>query len=217
MTECDYCGETVPESGYLEHLRDEHDDELGRIDRRRVDAASGSGFSVPTGPVVLLAIFGVTVAFIVYLAFFSGGASGGTVNGYEVAQTPTNVGSQHTHGPIDVVIDGTELDFSRDEYQRFREYRAFHFEPGTGEGELWHVHAQGVTLQYAMATIGIGVTASSVTFEGTTYLDSDPAWNVSVTVDGEPVDPATYVLQGVGDMQAAYEQGDHVRIVVRAE
>lgn len=218
MTECDYCGETVPEADYVDHLRAEHVEELGPIDRRRVDAAggTGSGFAVPTGPAVLVGIVGVVVAVVVYLAFFSGGASGTTVNGYEVAQTPTNLQSQHAHGPMDVVIAGEELDFSRPEYQRHSEYHAFHFEPGAGEGEIWHVHAQGVTLEYALATLGIGVTADSVSFEGTTYLDSDPDWNVSVTVDGQPVDPETYVLQGVGTVQAAYERGDHVRVVVEA-
>ena len=215
MTECDYCGASVPEDDYLDHLGDEHYDALGRIDRRRVDDASGEERDVPTGPIALLAIVGITVAAIVYLAFFSG-SSAATVEGHEVAQTPTDLRSQHTHGPIDVTIAGEELNFSRAEYQRYRQYPAFHFEPGAGEGELWHVHAEGVTLEYAMATLGIGVTETSVTFEGTTYRDADPDWKVSVTVNGDPVDPATYVLEGVGDLEAAHERGDHVRIVVRA-
>jgi hypothetical protein len=52
-----------------------------------------------------------------------------------------------------------------------------------------------VTLEYAMATLGFDVTPSSVTVDGETYRDTDPAYSVSVTVNGEAVRPETYVLE----------------------
>ncbi len=79
MPECDYCGETVSENRYLDHLREEHYEELGRIDRRRVDGGgtSGDDDGLPVGAIALVAIVGGTLAFIVYLAFFAGGGGGG--------------------------------------------------------------------------------------------------------------------------------------------
>lgn len=216
MPDCDYCeAEFEDEQSYLEHLAASHEGELGTIDRRRVEAATetdgGDGF--PTGPVVLGVVIGFAVLLIVYVIFFVGGGGGanGTVNGIEVAQTPGTVSqSQHAHGLINVTIAGERVDFSRPEYQRPREFRAFHFE--RGNGRMWHKHAGGVTLEYAMATLGIDVSETSVTIDGTTYRDGDPGTNVSITVNGQSVDPATYELQGASDRNP--EEGDFVKIVV---
>lgn len=220
MPECDYCSASFEDEGsYYDHLDAEHADELGAIDRRRVDQhlSEGSGPSVPTGPLILVAVLGFAVLVVVYVTVFVGGDTTGpsdTVNGIEVAQTPTAVNSQHLHGPIDVTIDGQQLDFSRPRFQRPQEYPAFHFEGG--DGSTWHGHAEGITLQYAMATLGINVTDSTVTYDGTTYRGSDPDTSIEVTVDGEAVDPATYTLSGPGDVANAAE-GDHIRIVVRTD
>jgi hypothetical protein len=61
-----------------------------------------------------------------------------------------------------------------------------------------------------MATLGLEVTEDTVTYEGTTYRDSDPGTTVEVLVDGEAIDPSTYTLDGADTA----ENGDHVRIVV---
>jgi hypothetical protein len=121
--------------------------------------------------------------------------------------------SQHGHGLINVTIAGERVDFSRSEYQRPREFSAFHFE--RGNGRMWHKHADGVTLEYAMATLGIGVSENTVAIDGTTYRDSDPGTNVSVTVDGQAVDPATYELEGASSSNPA--QGDFIKIVVSTD
>lgn len=63
-----------------------------------------------------------------------------------------------------------------------------------------------VTLGYTMTTLGIDVTNSTVTYQGTTYRDSAPNTTVTVTVNGQPVTPSEYVLQ----------QGDRVKIVVES-
>ncbi|WP_254536248.1 DUF3105 domain-containing protein [Halomarina litorea] len=82
MPECDYCGESVSENRYLDHLREEHYEELGRIDRRRVGGAdAGDDDGLPIGALALVGIVVGTLALIAYLAFFAGGSGGGGTNG----------------------------------------------------------------------------------------------------------------------------------------
>jgi len=201
MPDCDYCGESFDgEDAYLNHLADEHANELGPIDRRKVEG-QGAGTddivsSIPTGPLALVFVIGVSIALIVYVTFFFGGGSASGPGSGE----PYNVGSVHYHGTINMTVTGERVDFSRSEYQLQAD--AFHFE--SNEGRRWHAHAQGVTLQWAMQSLDINVTENSVTFEGTTYRDSDPDVSVEVTVNDQSVVPSEYVLQ----------EGDHIRIVV---
>lgn len=211
MPDCDYCGATFDEEdAYLAHLREEHGDELGPIDRRRVDEADEAD-GIPLGPLALGGVVVVAAAVVAYVVFVAGGAGdgggsgdGGTVNGIEVAQTPTGPAFQgvHYHGTITMTVTGDRVDFSRQRYQLQAD--AFHFENPEGTVPYrWHAHAPGITLEYAMATLGIHVTDDSVTFAGTTYTDGE-GYRVVVAVDDEDVDPAEYVLK----------EGDRVRIVV---
>lgn len=227
MPECNYCGDTFEdEAAELRHLQEEHEGELGPIDQRRVEeefeGAEDSG--IATGPLVLGVVILAAVLVVVYVVVFVGGGSGaspatetaadgdaGEASLAEVAQTPGAMGSAHEHGTIEVVIDGQRIDFSRQEYQLAADQ--FHFEGG--EGRVWHKHATGVTLEWAMASLDIGVSEETVVFEGTVYRDSDPGTTVTVEVNGEPVDPQTYVLEGVGAGNA--DQGDTVRIVVETD
>lgn len=200
MPDCRYCDESFDdEASYDDHLRDEHAEELGPIDRRRV-ASDGDGGGLPTGPLALGLVLLASAAVVGYVIFLPGGG-GGTAAG----DGPTNIGGVHYHGTIEMVIAGDTVDFSQPEYQRPREHPAFHFEGG--DGTTWHGHAEGVTLAYAMNTLDISVTADTVTFEGTTYDDADPDTRVSITVNGNAVTPSTYVL----------EEGDAIRIIVEVE
>lgn len=205
MPECSYCGETFDdETAHLEHLRDEHAGDLGTIDQRRVAALDDESSDFPTGPVVLGGVFLIAAAVVAYVIFFAGG-------GGAAGDGPGPMGSAHEHGTMEMVVLGDTVDFSQDQYQLAAD--RFHFESGVGE--VWHTHATGVTLQWAMGTLpDIEVTADSVTYQGTTYENSDPAYEVIVEVNGEPVDPAEHVLEGVSDPSLA-DQGDSVRIVVR--
>ena len=213
MPDCSYCGESFDDDqAHLVHLREEHEGELGTIDKRRVDEElePQDDGEFPTGPVVLGIVLAVAVAIVGYVIFIAGGTGGnGTVNGIQVAQMPGQVSeSAHGHGYINVTIDGQELDFSEQQYQLQADQ--FHFEGG--DGEVWHKHASSVTLEYAMATLGIDVSENTVTFDGTTYRDSDPGTNVTVTVNGAPVNPETYELEGESTSSAG--QGDFIRIIV---
>lgn len=192
MPDCGYCDESfTDEATYHDHLREVHSDELGPIDRRRITAEEGGG--LPTGPLALGLVLLISAAVVGYVIFLPGGGGGGDVG-------PTDLGSVHYHGTLEVVIDGQRVDFSQSRYQLQAD--AFHFEGGVGQ--QWHVHAQGVTLAWAMDSLGIPVTADRVTFEGTTYAAAEADTSVSITVNGDPVTPSAYVLQ----------EGDAVRIVV---
>ena len=205
MPECSYCGETFDEeTAHLRHLEAEHAGDLGTIDKRRVADLGDDDGEFPTGPVVLGGVFLIAIAVVAYVIFFAGGGTG-------TGDSPGSMGSAHEHGTMEMVVLGEEVDFSQDRYQIAAD--RFHFE--NRNGEIWHTHATGVTLQWAMGTLpDIEITEGSVTYQGTTYADDDPSYEVIVEVNGEPVDPAEHVLDGVSDASRA-EQGDAVRIVVR--
>jgi len=197
MPECNYCDDSFEdEETYFAHLEDQHLEELGPIDRRRLGVDEDDEDETrPTGPLLLVGILVVTVAIVGYVLFSP--SNGGDVT---PGQEPTNLGSVHYHGTMEMVVNGQEVDFSRTGYQM--QSSSFHFEGGVGT--RWHVHAQGVTLQYALGTLEMNATESSITYRDTTYRDSDSNTAVRITVNGEPVTPREYGLRG----------GDQVRIVV---
>lgn len=212
MPDCDYCGASFDsETEELKHLKTEHREELGRIDKRRVGDVDVDDGGLPTGPIALGAVILLSAAVVGYVVFIAG--SGGAA-----ADEPTAVGSVHVHGTMEAVIDGEEIDFEAPEYAE--NDNAFHFHQGyhAQYGEhIYHVHAQEVTLQYALSTLGMEVNGEGTVLEfgETTYDDSDPDTTVEITVNGDPVAPGEHVLQGVGpEDQAAQGDGDSVRIVV---
>lgn len=212
MPTCDYCGETFSgEEAYLDHLAATHEGELGRIDSRRIEQHRDTGdggvprTATAVGVVVALALVaggGYALAGGNPIWESGDGTSGGAGSTTAAAPTPHDLGAVHYHGPIAMVVDGQRVDFSKTEYQRQAKF--FHFEGG--DGRRWHGHARDITLERAMATLDIRVTEDSVTFAGTAYTDGENA-RVSVTVNGEPVTPRTYLL----------EEGDAIEIVVESE
>lgn len=208
MPDCEYCHMSFDDGdAYLDHLAAVHADDLGPIDRRRVRAREADDGADWTRPAVLVA--GLAVLAGLALVVSGSGLLGGSDAG-----GPYDYGAVHEHGTMVVVIDGERVDFSQPRYQvQETGDRFFHFEGGNGR--VWHVHGRGVTLAYAMETLGIQVTGDSLTYGGTTYRDGDPGTNVSVRVNGEPVDPEEYVLDGEPVENA--EQGDAVRIEVTVD
>ncbi|MDG5776944.1 hypothetical protein VB773_13155 [Haloarculaceae archaeon H-GB2-1] len=111
---------------------------------------------------------------------------------------------QHLHGTIDVVVDGSALDFGQDRYQRAD--RHFHFEDGMGT--VWHAHSWHITLQYALSSLpNVTVDDGVVTVDGRRYRASDDGTTVTITVNGNTVDPAQYYLK----------DGDHVEVVLETD
>lgn len=112
----------------------------------------------------------------------------------------------HAHGHVEMTVDGEAVNFSQSKYQTPAEHRYFHFE--SGSAPRWHAHSWSVTLEYAMGTFpGIEVTNDSVTYNGTTYDRNDPGTNVSITVNGDAVEPGSYHLK----------DGDSVHIEVTTD
>ena len=204
MPDCDHCGDSFDdETAYLAHLDAEHADELGAIEQRRVeDLDEDEDDGIGTGPLALGGVVVAAAVLVAYLVFVAGGTGSGGVPASveEVAQQPTDTGSVHYHGTMEIVVAGDRVDLSQDRYQLAD--RGFHFE--RGNGEQWHAHARGVTLEYALATLDIGATADSVWYDDTRYTNGENA-NVTLAVNGEVVNPKEYVLQ----------QGDTVRVVIR--
>jgi len=84
MTECDYCGEEVEDDAYVDHLRAEHEGELGTIDRRRVErfGTDGGGGLVSGRTLYLLPVVGAGVVLLAFVLLSGGGGGGnGTAAG----------------------------------------------------------------------------------------------------------------------------------------
>ncbi|WP_435069443.1 hypothetical protein [Haloplanus sp. C73] len=198
MPECRYCGETFDdEDAHEAHLEGTHADELGPIDRRRLSVDDDDG-----GISLRLAALGVVILLagvvVVYATLMGSDGAGRVIE-------PRDTGAVHYHGTINVTIDNQSVGFSQQRFQyESTGVDAFHFEDG--DGSQWHVHARSVTLQWAMATVGLEVNEGTVTVDGTTYGD-DPGETSIVEVDGAEVEPSTYILQ----------EGDHIRIVVASD
>lgn len=210
MPECDYCGESFDsDSPYLRHLKSEHEGELSRLDQRRVDGLEDNS-SLNVGAIVLAAL--VIGGFLVagYVAVIGGGI-GSDEDGPH--------GTAHEHGVLYMEVDGQAVDFAQDRY--ILQDQHFHFDGpgdriGTSDRFVWHVHSQGVTLKYALESLGMSVSddGSEITFEGETYSNDDPDTAVRIRVDGEAVEPAEYELSGADATGAQNGEGDTVRIII---
>ena len=212
--QCRYCDRTFEDEATLQiHLRDDHDpDELGPIDRRHVAGGSETD-GEPTRRRVI-AFGGVALLGLAAVALGLRGDGGG--------DEPSLVHGLDVHGTMRVEIDGTELDLSRED--RFlNNHQVFHFHGGEYDqygAHIWHVHGEGVTLTWALGTLGIDLEDAGrvLHFDGVTYDASDTDVDVAITVNGVTVDPDDYVLAGVGPMrEAAAGAGDDVVIVVTVD
>lgn len=197
MVDCDYCEESFNnEKSYIKHLKKHHRSELKSIDRKRIEEFEEGGllnFDVSLGVLGLGGILILAFGLLGFLLF--GGMSSPSGSNGEVI-----VGSDHYHGTIDVVIDGNNIDFSREIYQL--EDDAFHFEDR--DGQRWHAHASNVSLDYAMQTLDINIhNSSSITFNGNTYTEQN--YNLIFTSNGENINPNNYILK----------QGDNIQIKVQ--
>lgn len=219
MPDCDYCDESFPdESSYLEHLEAAHLDELGPIDRRRVgvddgDESEGSNLALYAVGFGIVALLGALVAYVLVTGVLGDdlGEEGPAPNppGFELGPPgedevyqPYNLGEAHYHGEITVIVDGESIDFRNQEYQHPRASPAFHFEAGEAR---WHGHAEGITLEYALEATAFGVTDEEFYYDGTHYDASEEGTSVTYEVNGESVDPETYVL----------EPDDEIRVVAQ--
>lgn len=194
MPECDYCGAAHDSEGaLLKHLESEHYEELGPIDKRRVDENTGPTDNIPVGPIAVGVVLLAAAAVVGYVVFVAGGSGGQNVG---------QAGSAHYHGTMEMELTGDRIDFSQSQYQ-LRDDR-FHFEGG--EGRTWHAHATGVTFEYAMNALGFRVALGPNEFSTAdrTYTDGQ-GYEVVFEVNGEELSSLNYVLK----------RDDHIRVIVR--
>ncbi|MXR50096.1 hypothetical protein GRX03_00535 [Halovenus sp. WSH3] len=209
MPECDYCADSFSdEDAYLRHLAEEHEGELTRIDQRRVASMRGGSDSGPSNATIGLA--GLSVVMLLAVGLTGYLIVGGSGEG------PTDQGAVHEHGTMEITIDGQRLDLTSAEFAGAD--GAFHFH-GNEQQEygaaVWHKHARGVTLQYALGTLGVEVNddGTELTYDGTTYSEDNPNTSIDIEVDGEAVEPGTHEVAGVADESAA-ANGEGQDIVV---
>ena len=221
MTDCEHCSASFEdEAAYLRHLDDEHPGEMGPIERRKLDELGG-GDGGPSMPLLVggIAVVALLLAVVLYTLTTGGSGAGSDLGelgpapnppghqlgsaGEDEAYRPYSVGSVHEHGPIDVTVAGESIDFRRAEFQHPREMRAFHFEGGE---RRYHIHARGVTLEYALEATAFGVTNTSFAYDGVVYREGSNAgapdgWEVVTgativyEVNGQAVAPETYLLE----------------------
>ncbi|MFC5970961.1 hypothetical protein ACFPYI_06405 [Halomarina salina] len=238
-TDCPYCGDSVPDDAYVSHLRRGHDeDDLTAIDRRRVRAARNRP---NRGRLVLYAgLGGVLLLFVLGYGLVAVSSGPGPSS---AAVTPDPTNGTHEHGRITVQYDDQTVDLSDPRYLEADECFHFHEDESDGGSDdeastyeesdhergagsdhhgdtpasaVWHAHCENVTLEYALETLGMTVTSDSATIDGREYAEADGD-EVTVTVDGDPVDPREYELQGVESVEDAnHGAGDDVRVVVRS-
>jgi len=221
MPDCDYCDDSfADESAYLDHLEADHRGELGAIDRRRIDADEdddeGRDLALYAVGIIGVALIAGLLTYIVVSGALGGGGGDGELGqqgaapnppgfdlgpaGEDEVYQPYDVGTVHYHGEISVAVDGQELDFRQSKFQHPRDSPAFHFEAGEAR---WHGHANGVTLEYGLETTAFGVTENTFYYDGTLYDGSEDGTTVRYEVNGEEVDPETYVL----------EENDYIEVV----
>lgn len=196
---CNYCSDSNFESedDLYQHIRSEHDEEeVSQIDARKVRKQYGGfegspvGFMKKYGMLFAGAFVAAIVVGIVAYTVFMGGSNGENSSEQFSHVETTPSGTAHYHGQFYMSINGNNVDFSQQQYQL--QDNSFHFE--SGEGVRWHGHANNITIQYALATLDIKLTEDYVTVNGDKYERGSEA-EVSVTVNGSEVDPATYTLQ----------------------
>ena len=219
MADCRYCDARFDdEAALIQHLGTEHAaDELSPIDQRRVKGHTDSDDGgLPTGAIAGIGIGVVLVIGMLVAVVLVAGGGGDEPLLYtdDVAKTPSDFDSLHEHGLMDVEIDGEVFDFANDQSLIMADPYWFHFHGGNN---VWHTHGQDITLEYALATLGIVVDdgGTVIEYNGEHYDDRDENTTVSITVDGEAVDPSEHVLSGVlGASPDAAADGEHVVVTV---
>jgi len=91
------------------------------------------------------------------------------------------VGSTHEHAVFVVAINGKRIDFSQPEFQM--RSRKVHFE--NGNGTVLHKHAEGVTIDYTLDTLGFNLTENCL--KGGKQEWCEETGNLRVQANGDPV------------------------------
>lgn len=207
---CEYCKESFSsEKERLEHLLDEHDDELTSHDRDEIkDQLKGleheqttgslSIDTVPVKPVVAVLLLGA----VAYGVVASGlvGFDTGSKDPADGNATVGPTGSTHEHATFAVYLDGERYSFADQHFNEITQEAHIHT---SGDATTLHKEATGVTYGYFFDTFGWAVNETCITtHQDQTYCDGE---NTSLTykIDGEEIDDLDdYIL----------EDGEHLEI-----
>lgn len=209
MNDCDYCSDSFEsEEALLSHYDSKHYSELSRIDKKRVDARKEDELEIPVRTLVG-AVFGVGILLaLVYIsvAGFPDLIGGAENTGELDAQIqPTGQNTRHYHGQVTITVDGQQVDLSQQQYQL--QANAVHHE--AGNGQRWHVHAQRVSVEYYLESLGFGpVTETTFQYNGETYSEAEGD-TVRYLVNGQEIDPQQYIFQDGDTLRVVVEDGSN--------
>ncbi len=114
-----------------------------------------------------------------------------------------DLGSQHIHAHLTVVVNDKKIDFAKPIYQL--QHNFIHFEDG--EGHTIHVHATGLTLGHLFRSLGGEVSLNCVKLESKEYCSSSESTGdkLKVYVNGNRIfDPADYLFKHMDRILIVY-------------
>lgn len=193
---CEYCDASFSSRrDEINHMLDEHDDELTSHDRDELkrernklqDDGNGRNHhelvkTAGIGVVAVLLFAGVGYALMSagYISFSTDAGPGGSGLGAP--------GSTHEHASIRIVLDGERVNLAAPEYAHSDNIAHIH----DGQQGTLHKHATGATYGYFLDTLDMDVyenEAGNLCFEmddGETYCDNESG-DLTVAVNGQDV------------------------------
>ncbi|MBI4009728.1 MAG: MoaD/ThiS family protein [Candidatus Aenigmarchaeota archaeon] len=181
--ECPECGKNFDTSDAMkQHRNDKHAKQEATVVVRKPKLTFGK---VLTYGIILLVVVGIGYALIWALTAPSTGIGA--------------PGSTHIHQDFKVYVSGNAIDFSLGKYQKPHLNAHVHLEGG--DGDLIHVHATGVTMEFFLKSLGIKFEKDCLTMdtgdkycnEGDKalkfYVNSKPSseWEKYVLKDGDKI------------------------------
>ena len=119
------------------------------------------------------------------------------------------VGSQHIHFDFRLYVNGNAIDLSQQKYQLRSQY--IHME--NGDGDIVHVHATGVTLNYFLRTIGFGIDGNCLATDSAGSLCSNGKESLAVYVNGgRKSDAGNYVFRNLDKILVSYGSNSEAEI-----
>lgn len=191
---CEYCDESFSsEKARIEHILNEHDDELSSHDRdelkdqlKELEDKQGGSFSmdsIPLKPIAAVLLLG---------AVMYGVVASGVINFDNSSTNPADgnttvgaLGSTHEHAEFAVYLDGEQYDFTQQHFHEITPEAHIHVD---GNANTLHKEATGVTYGYFFDTFGWEINETCITtHEDETYCEDDQH-SLEYTIDGEQVD-----------------------------
>ena len=162
-TECKYCGKKFgSEAAMQQHIKHKHED----VQKEKFPK---------TGARKIKKIGIYLVAFLILA---------GIIYGLSVLSSQPKIGSAgsaHLHADIKVYVNGNQIDFSQPMYQL--QSNLVHFEGG--DGDVIHVHATGMTIGYALKTLGINFSPNCISVGNNNFCNGGTK-TLKFYVNGRP-------------------------------